>query len=138
MRDAGLVKDRSNTVEVHALVEPADGDLRVQVNFSRFYSSRSRNRARQQLCAHSPAPMVFQHGHATDLGSATVQYNSGRANRAWAINGKKMNCPEIVVIELDCARHALLLDEHSKTDRVCLRKFRRVGNSLYGYSGQFL
>jgi hypothetical protein len=137
MRDASLVENRPNTMKVHALIKSADGDLRMQVNLARMHPARNRNRPRQQFCANAFAPIAFQHRHTADLGCAMMQHDSCRPNRSSAGGSKKMRRPAIVVIQLDRARHALLLDEHPDTYGEGSRKFCLASDSLYRHSRRF-
>ena len=72
MCDAGLIENPTDTAESRGFIERDDGDLRVQINLSSPMLLCGRNRPPQQSSADLLSPVIFENGHAADLGIVMV------------------------------------------------------------------
>jgi hypothetical protein len=128
VRDAGLIKNRTDTAKSRGFVETDDGDLRVQINFSSSLLFCGCNRATQQLLTDLFSPLTFENRHAADLGIVPAHDQPRRSHGSFFIAGDKMNRSLIVGIQLDFCGHTLLSDKHTNPNSQGLLQFPLGGN----------
>ena len=108
------------------LVERHGRELRVAPEARLMLLARDLVQALHDRAADAAAPMRRDDGDAADL-AAVVEIESARADGRVAVEREHVPAERVAVVELELARHALLVDEHR---RAHVADAREVGGEI--------
>ncbi len=118
VRNAGLEVFAAMRIEAVGAVERHRVRLRREHDAGVPLAQRRLQQRREHRAAQALSAALLEHRHAPDM--AVGQQAPGGDDHA-RVPGQRVKARGVLVVELDVARHALLLDEHGEADRLGVR-----------------